>query len=80
MKIYTEQSLSKFNFWSGARDTADKLTEDEFEIIENTLEELYPEGMSETKVNDFFWFEDDYIAKMLGYDNWEELEADREYY
>ena len=38
------------------------------------LEEINPSGMSETEVNDFFWFEEDTIANWLGYDSFEEIE------
>lgn len=62
MKIYKDESLSNFEFWSGAKDFANKLTESEFNLIENTLEELYPDGMSETQINDLFWFEDEWIC------------------
>lgn len=76
MKIYKEESLRDFEFWSGARDRAKVLTEDQFDIIENSLEELYPDGMSETEINDLFWFEEDWIAEMLGYADFEELAED----
>lgn len=69
MKIYKDESLSNFEFWSGAKDFANKLTESEFNLIENTLEELYPDGMSETQINDLFWFEDEWICSdILGID------------
>lgn len=69
MKIYKDESLSNFEFWSGAKDFANKLTESEFKLIENTLEELYPDGMSETQINDLFWFEDEWICgDILGID------------
>ena len=73
MKIYAEKSLNDFEFWSGAYDTVKYLTTDEIEQIEQTLEELYPDGMDETEVNDFFWFEDDTIAEWLGYDSFEDI-------
>lgn len=73
MKIYTEQNLTNFEFWSGAKDTVKYLTDEELESIEKTLEEQYPDGMSETELNDFFWFEDDLIAEWLGYEDFEEL-------
>ena len=62
MKIYTEKSLREFDFWSGARDTVKYLTPGELDQIESILKECYPEGMDETAINDFFWFEDDTIA------------------
>ena len=66
MKLYSEKSLRNFEFWSGARDTANELTGRELDRIESELESLYPDGMDETDVNDIFWFEQDWIAEMLG--------------
>lgn len=73
MKIYTEESLRNFEFWSGAKDTVKYLTDDELDTIEEILEELNPEGMSETDINDLFWHDDDTIAEWLGYEDFEEL-------
>lgn len=78
MKIYNETSLSNFEFWSGAKDRVKYLTDSDFDIIENAFKELYPDGMSDTEINDIFWFEEDLIAEMLGYDDFEELMNDRE--
>ena len=38
MKMYSEKSLSEFEFWSGAKDRAEKLTSEELDQIESTLE------------------------------------------
>lgn len=73
MKIYKDESLTGFEFWSGAKDTVKYLTEDELETIENILEEQHPDGMDETELNDFFWFEDDTIAEWLGYEDFEAI-------
>ncbi|OQB14299.1 MAG: hypothetical protein BWY15_01154 [Firmicutes bacterium ADurb.Bin193] len=73
MKIYKEESLTDFEFWSGAKDTAKYLTDEELTTIESYLEELFPDGMDETELNDFFWFEDDTIAEWLGYEDFEAL-------
>ena len=73
MKIYTEKSLNDFNFWSGAKDTVKYLTEDEINLIESILEDCFPEGMSDTEINDFFWFEDDTIAEWLGYASFDDI-------
>lgn len=35
------------------------------------------EEWSVTAINDLFWFDDESIAMWLGYESWEELEADR---
>lgn len=74
MKIYKEESIRDFQFWSGAKDTVKYLTDDELDTLESILEnEIFPEGASETEINDFFWFEDDYIAELLGYNDFEEI-------
>ena len=74
MKVFKEvESYDDFDFWSGARDTVKYLTSDEIELVFSTLEEIYPEGMTETELNDFFWFEDDTIAEWLGYSDFEEI-------
>lgn len=78
MKIFEEKSLIDFEFWSGAKDTVKYLTDDDLEQIEDILNAEYPEGIDETKLNDFFWFEDDFIAEMLGYSSFDELMEDRE--
>ena len=66
-------SYSDFEFWSGAKDTADELTADEIEKVFSILEDAYPEGMTETELNDFFWFERDAIAEWLGYADFEQI-------
>ena len=73
MTIKTETTLKNFDFWSGAKDTVKYLTESELETIESYLEELYPEGMTDTELNDFIWFEDDTIAEWLGYNDFDEI-------
>lgn len=66
MKIYKEESLRDFEFWSGARDRAKYLTDDEFDRIEAELEYQYPDGMSETELNDLFWFDFDWVCSLIG--------------
>ena len=74
MKITKEvNNYYDFEFWSGARDTAEELTADEIEEIFTILEDAYPEGMTETELNDFFWFERDTIAEWLGYEDFDEI-------
>ena len=76
MKIYAEKSLRDFEFWSGAIYRAETLTCEELDQIENILEDLYPDGIGETAINDIFWFEEDWIAECLGFTDWEALERD----
>lgn len=74
MKIYTENSLENFEAWSGGADTLRTLTHEQCEELEAILEEAYPDGMSATQLNDILWFEYDWIAEMLGFEDWEALE------
>ena len=69
----SDTTLKNFDFWSGAKDTVKYLTESELDTIESYLEELYPEGMTDTELNDFMWFEDDTIAEWLGYNDFDEI-------
>lgn len=66
-------SWNDFDFWSGAEDTAACLTCGEIETIFAQLTEIYPDGMTETELNDFFWFETETIAQMLGYNSFSEI-------
>ena len=73
MKLYKEQAFTDFEFWAGAKDKVKYLTDDELNQIESILEDCYPDGMSETEVNDFFWFEDETIAEWLGYESFDDI-------
>lgn len=65
MKIYKEESLRNFEFWSGAKENANELTCEQLDEVETILEDLYPEGMEETQINDLFWFDFDTIKEWL---------------
>lgn len=66
MKIYREDSLTNFEFWSGAKANAEQLTNEEMEQLEEELQELYADGMDETSINDLFWFEFETVCEWLG--------------
>ena len=67
MRVYQEISFEDFDAWSGAVDTKEKIIDagkaEEFEAL---VEELFPNGVDETELNDFLWFDDDYIFESLG--------------
>ena len=67
MIIKTETNLRNFETWSGATETKnlilDKGLEEEFEGL---IEELYPNGLSDTELNDILWFDADWILENLG--------------
>lgn len=75
LRIVTEMSLADFTPWSGAIYTYAVLERlDLLDELESLMEEIDDEW-DETAINDFLWFEDDYIAELLGYADWEALEA-----
>lgn len=75
MKITMELSIREFNAWSGAVDTKNIIIEsgkaDEFDEL---IEEIYPEGIEETQLNDLLWFDDEWIFEQLGINEAEETE------
>ena len=73
MKIYMELSLENFEAWSGAVDTLDRIREAEkCEELEFILDDLFPDGMSETALNDLLWFEPEQVYEWLGIEEEEE--------
>ena len=77
MKIWSEDSIRNFNFWSGGRDTVNDLTWEDFDILEPLIEEMFGGEVEDVDLNDFFWFERDTIAEWLGYEDYDELMKDR---
>ena len=67
MLIKTETNLRNFKAWSGAIETKkiilDAGLEEEFEML---IDELYPEGLTDTELNDLLWFDSGWILENLG--------------
>ena len=77
MRIYSETSLENFEAWSGAVDTLDRVREaGKCDELESILEDLYPDGMSETELNDLLWFEPETVFEWLGIEEEEEEEEE----
>lgn len=67
MKIYKDESLRSFEFWSGAVANAKEFTDAELDQITTELEALdNGEGYEETQINDLMWFEPEYLASLIG--------------
>ena len=80
MKIVIEnETLENFQTWSGATATKNAIInagkEEDFERL---IDELYPEGLSDTQLNDLLWFESDWIFEQLGITEEEEEEETEE--
>lgn len=79
MWIKDDVSLCAFKFWSGGKDRADLLTMYELEDIEQQLEELYPDGMTSTQLNDLFWFDFDWVCSLIGTTEEEVFKREKDY-
>jgi len=94
MKVYSEISLRDFKPWSGAMSTYNRIEmEGKLDDLEFILEDLYPDGVDETTINDLLWFDEDTVYEWLGirseqqirdelrdkYDELEDLESDLEF-
>ena len=70
VKIEMDYRTLKNNSWSGALDTLKDIEEaDREDELMYFLEEIFADTIpTETEVNDFLWFERDYIYESLGLD------------
>ena len=67
MKIYSEISIADFKAWGGAINTLDRIiAEDKCDELEAILEDLYPDGITGTELNDLLWFDDETVLGWLG--------------
>ncbi|MCL2546855.1 MAG: hypothetical protein FWE06_06640 [Oscillospiraceae bacterium] len=66
MLVYNEMKLRDFEFWAGAVDRVKELTWEQLDTIEAILEDIYPNGINETQLNDLFWHDMDTIYEWLG--------------
>ena len=69
MQIISEKSLLNFEAWSGAVYTKNTIIEhDKADQFEQLIEEIYPNGLTDTQLNDILWFEANWIYEILGID------------
>lgn len=68
MKVYNDNlSLRNFDAWSGAVDTKETIiNEGKVEQFDSLIDVLYPDGLTDTQLNDLLWFEEDWLFEMLG--------------
>ena len=83
MTYTVNKSLSEFHFWSDACYRAEQLTIEQLDRLDDVIQEWMqwgeysPDGHipSDDEINNLFWFDEDLIANMLGFGNWEALEC-----
>jgi len=52
--------------WRGALDTLETIIQnDQLQELMNLLEDMYPEPVSITTINDLLWFDEDFILEQL---------------
>ena len=79
MTITYELDLNSFEAWSGAKETLERIQrEGKCAELENILEELYPDGMTETELNDLLWFDSESVYEWLGIRSEEQIEKEIE--
>jgi len=67
MKVFTDLKLENFDAWSEAKETKKTIVEaGKGESFDSLIEELYPDGLTDTQLNDILWFDNDWIFEMLG--------------
>ena len=78
MKVVSEINFYDFEAWSGGADTMNTLLccldHCEMDALEEQILDVIDperEGITDTQLNDFLWFETDTIAQLLGYETWE---------
>ena len=81
--LIIKSEISDYEPWSGAVDFWNEIVDaDKVEALEAILEDLYPEGLTMTELNDIIWFEQDWVREMIGLEEEpeeedEEIEFDR---
>ena len=76
MKIYQEKSLSRFEFWGNAQRNVEQLSDYEINQVESILEEVYPDGIEATALNDIFAFDFEWVCEVLDIKPWYEDESE----
>lgn len=68
MKVINENlSISDFEAWSGAKDTQQTIIDNNKEkAFDSLIEDLYPDGLTDTQLNDLLWHDSDWCLEQLG--------------
>ena len=75
MIIKREISIVDFKAWSGACSTLKAIINaDKVEEFDYLIEEIFPDGLSETELHDLLWFDSDWVFEALGMSDEEDEE------
>lgn len=65
MKLYID--FSDYQPWEGARYTYALIDcHKKLEDLDNLITDCYPEGLTETELNDILWFDSEWVLDSLG--------------
>ena len=79
MPITYELDLNRFEAWSGAKETLERIQcEGKCSLLEQILEDIYPDGMTETELNDLLWFDSESVYEWLGIRSESQIEKEIE--
>lgn len=80
MKLYIDFDIESFQAWSGAIDTKESIVNaGKADLFNALVDDIFPEGCTQTEMNDFLWFDSVSIYEMLGLnEDGEEPEDDEE--
>jgi hypothetical protein len=60
------QTLLTFDAWSGAVETKETIIENrKSQQFDQLIEDIFPDGLTDTELNDILWFETDWVYKEL---------------
>lgn len=77
MKIISDISLENFDAWSGAEDVLNRIISNNLcSTLEAILEDLYPDGMTDTQLNDLLRFESETVYEWVGLRTEEQIRAE----
>lgn len=75
MKVTSEIDLDRFDAWSGGKETLDELRKTGFvDNAQELVEELWPDGVDATTLNDFLWFDLEDMRPEWFNDDWDEMQ------
>ena len=69
MRVISEMRLVDFKPWCGAKSTWERIiNENKEQWFEDIIEDLYPDGLTDTNLNDILWFESEWLYESLEID------------
>lgn len=79
MALKINIGIEEYEPWAGAVYTwQDIVKENKVEALDYLLDEIYPEGIDEMTLNDILWFDDQWVYRELGMNDYVEDEEEEE--